>query len=540
MHSLPACNYFYTVSVYYIVHITIIHKKNTIIMRSCKLSLVHSFKGVPNFLFLFIFSALIGLQGYSQENYNIKPDGNAGTERSAYVPGEFIVQFNPQVAEQIRDAIYSNQTQTNIPQIDALNNKYGVKKIDRVFKFIESQSANLEKAEEFGLTRTYVLEIPDGANIEEIIKEYSSLDMVVYAEPNFLAKADLVPNDPFYPQQWGLNNTGQADPFGGGGPVGVAGADINIEPAWAIHTGSSSIIIAILDTGVDYNHPEFAGKIVAGYDFINGDNDPMDDGNHGTACAGIAAAAGNNGIGVAGVNWNAQIMPVKVLNSSGSGSYTAVANGVTFAADNGADVLSLSLGGSSNSVTLENAVNYAHSLDCIIMASRGNNNNSNLAYPASFTNAIAIGALSPCDERKDPSTCDGETWWGSSYGSDLDVMAPGTRIYTTDRLGAPGYSTGDYAPAFNGTSAACPFAAGAAALLRSWAPGKTNDEIRTILQQTAVDIEAPGFDNETGYGRLNVFAALQEAGPDEVPLSNWSIVIGLFLILAFVAIRLFR
>jgi subtilisin family serine protease len=471
----------------------------------------------PGYRIVWISFLILFLNGvvFAQKPDNIPPNANQNLKKPEFASDEIIVQFKLEFAKQLQDAARKHASVTGLNNIDNLNRKFGVHQIDHAFKFDNSPKTHKQLAEKYGLTRTFILKVPGGTNLEDAIKEFNAMAEVEYAEQNFLAHGDLVPNDPIYSQQWGLNNTGQAVRYSTGALVGTPGVDINAQLAWGLHTGSSSTVLSILDSGVDYNHPEFAGRIVAGYDFINNDSDPMDDLGHGTACAGIAAAAGNNGIGVAGVNWNCKIMPVKVLGSDNSGTWVQVANGITWAADNGADILSLSLGGSGYSETLENAVNYAFSLGCVILASRGNNNNTNLSYPASLANVIAVGALSPCNERKSPNSCDGENWWGSSYGADLEIMAPGTRIHTTDPLGSVGYSAGDYNSTFNGTSAACPFAAGTAALIHSYAPTLTNNEIRDILQKTAVDIE-------TGYGRINAFAALNFAAnavPPQVALS---------------------
>jgi len=435
--------------------------------------------------------------------------------------GEFIFQITTQAAEQFSIVFENGHVFTGVAQIDVLNENNNVQNIQPLFKF---PPQNKQLAAQYGLDRMYIVNLPVESDIPAVAAEYENISDITYAEPNPLVKAHFVPNDTYYANQWGLNNTGQAEPYGGGAPVGTPGADIDAELAWNLHTGDNSIILSIIDTGVDYNHPDFSGRIVMGYDFANDDNDPKDDEGHGTCCAGIAGAKGNNGYGVAGVNWNCRIMPVKVLDEYGSGYMSDVADGIIYAADNGASVLSLSLGSSSSSSTVENAVNYAHGLDCVILASRGNNNNTTPNYPASYSNVIAIGAMSPCDERKTTSTCDGEYWWGSSYGNDLDVMAPGTRIYTTDITGSGGYASGDLMTYFNGTSAACPFAAGVTALLRSYEPSLSNEEVRTRLRETAVDMNTPGFDNQTGYGRINAYNALTGGGGPTPPAAPSNLV----------------
>lgn len=433
---------------------------------------------------------------------------------------EIIVQFTPQAFAKMMPTT-KGEALTGLRAIDELNRQFDVKEMRSAFRF---QPRNRALAEKYGLQRTFILTVTSGGDATDaMLDAYSSDPDIVYAEPNHTAQAHVIPNDTFYGNQWGLNNTGNAASYPSGVLVGTAGADINAEAAWDIHTGNSSVILAILDSGVDYNHPEFAGRTVSGFDFYNNDSDPMDDNGHGTSCAGIAAAAGNNGFGVAGVNWGCLIMPVKVLSAAGSGSYANIADGITFAADNGADVISMSLGGTASSATLQNAVNYADGLDVAIFASRGNGNSTLANYPSSYANVISVGGLSPCNERKTPSTCDGENWWGASYGGgqdNMDFVAPCTRIYTTDITGSGGYEAGDYMPTFNGTSSACPFAAGVGALLRSYEPSLTNDQVRQRMRDTAVDVMGAGYDAETGFGRIDAYLALTGGSGNSLPTAN--------------------
>ncbi|MEE2889405.1 MAG: S8 family serine peptidase, partial [Planctomycetota bacterium] len=348
----------------------------------------------------------------------------------------------------------------------------------------------------------------------EIADDLTELEEVAAAEPNFIHDLPemATPNDPLFPNQWDMQNTGQTG--------GTIGADMKAAAAWDISTGSSSIVVAVIDEGVDVDHPDLAANMVTGHDAVTADPTPggvpgnanSTDG-HGTCCAGIIAAVGNNGIGVTGVTWNSKIMPIRI----GFGNYWTqtdwIIDGLTWPVDNGADILSNSWGGGSPSTSIQNAVVYGTTngrggLGCPVFFASGNEN-STVSYPAAYPEAIAVGASSPCDERKSPSSCDGETWWGSNYGATLDFVAPGPLTTTVDIAGSGGYSSTDYTSSFNGTSSATPHAAGAGALLLAVAPDLTHDQVRTYMRQTADDQVGPpsedtaGFDIYMGYGRIN-------------------------------------
>ncbi|MEN8226076.1 MAG: S8 family serine peptidase [Bacteroidota bacterium] len=476
-------------------------------MKTFNLKIITAFTRILVTLSILVFTIMSSQVLIAQSDQSNVNNPDAGSE---IVPDEFIVKFKTNVAEYVEQAMLQDKQQTGVPQIDLLNEKYNVRAFERVFKFVDSPHANTRLVEKYGLDRTFIFNVPAGTDIKNAVSDFATLPDVDYAEPNYIDHATLVPDDPTYLQQWGLNNTGQAVPLGGG-TVGTPGADINAEAAWDLHTGDASIILAILDSGVDYNHPEFAGRTVPGTDTGDDDGDPMDSNGHGTNCAGIAAATGNNAQGVAGVNWNCMIMPVKIgPGASSTFTHADGADGMVWAADHGADVLSCSYGG-SNSATKQAGVDYAYAAGCVIVAASGNDNLLVSFYPASYSNVLSIGALSPCNDRKSPGTCDGETWWGSNYGPDLDVMAPGTRIHSTDILGSAGKDPGDYNATFNGTSAACPFASGVAALIRSYVPVLTHDQVYECIRMSAVDIGVAGVDDETGHGRLNAFGALNYA-----------------------------
>jgi hypothetical protein len=301
----------------------------------------------------------------------------------------------------------------------------------------------------------------------------------------------LVPNDPEFGVQYALNNSGQT-------AGGTADADIDAVEAWSIHTGNpGTVTIAIIDSGVS-PHSEFSSRLIAG----RNTNDPgnpnftTDSCPHGTHVAGIAAASGNNGIGVAGVTWGANIMPVRVLEGC-NGPVSDLAAGIVWAADNGADVLNMSLQYYNLSLAeaqnLQNAVNYAHALGAVLVAAAGNNNIGGvgvIAFPASLGNVLAVTATDNTDTFA----------IFSNYGPQVDLSAPGKDIRST-------WVGNGYAYLL-GTSMASPYVAGAAALTWSFEPMLSRDQVIELLRLTTDDLGPPGWDNHYGEGRLNVWKAL--------------------------------
>lgn len=372
----------------------------------------------------------------------------------------------------------------------------------------------------------------------ELVSKLQTDSIVDFIEPNFIRLISPHTNDPFFNSQWSINNQGYLG--------GTIDADMDIEETWPIATGSN-VKVAVIDTGVDLTHPDLISNLLSGYDATGGNSNGDDSGEpHGTACAGIIAAVSNNNIGITGVAYNSKIIPVKVFPSSGSPSNSMLANGITWAYQNGADILSNSWGGGSPSSAINSAINNAvnngrNGKGCIVLFSTGNYN-TNVSYPATLNNVIAVGASSMCDERKrstsdasllvnsptqpdaNGTSCDGEWWWGSNFGNELDIVAPGVEIFATDISGADGNNTGDYWSNFNGTSSACPNAAGVAALVLSVNPNFTQTQVREILETTTDKIgntpynvtfqnygATETWNNQVGYGRLNAFSAVQKA-----------------------------
>lgn len=363
-------------------------------------------------------------------------------------------------------------------------------------------------------------------NALQLANQLMSKSWIEFAEPNWIQKLHTqAPNDPFYSSQWALENVGS---------IGKAGADLRVSQAWNYGLGSAQIKVAIIDDGVDLSHEDLQANLMPGYDATgNGSSgNSIGDDSHGTACAGIVAAIQNNGIGITGVAPNCKIIPVRIAYSDPLGGWITsnqiIASGINWAWDQaGADILSNSYGGGSSSFVINEAIDNAISQGrngkgSPVLFSAGNSNES-VKYPARYEPAIAIGALSMCDERKSPFSCDGQQNWGSCFGQDLDVMAPGVQIYSTDKSGFAGYETGNYTPRFGGTSAACPFAAGVMALVLSANPDLTQQEARDILEQTCrkggnynysnaqPDKNNGSWNQEMGYGVVNALEAVKAA-----------------------------
>jgi thermitase len=296
--------------------------------------------------------------------------------------------------------------------------------------------------------------LPSGVSVMDAVNYLSARPEVEFAEPNYIARISFTPNDTYYASyQWNMRK-------------------IQADLAWDYTTGSSAVKIAIIDTGVQSSHPDLSGKVTAGYNFVSNNTNANDDNGHGTHCAGIAAAKTNNATGVAGVGWNCSIMPVKVLNRFGSGSFSAIANGINWAKNNGAKVLSLSLGATSGSSTLSSAISSAWNAGCVIVAAAGNSGNTTPNYPAYYSQCIAVGSTTSTDARSSFSN------YGASW---VDVAAPGSSIAST-------YTNSSYV-LMDGTSMATPHVAGLAGLLYSYlGTGTSNSTIRARIENNCDNV----------------------------------------------------
>lgn len=382
----------------------------------------------------------------------------------------------------------------------------------------------------------YVITFPEGTDLKAVAEADLRTGALEFAEPDGIGSCagvqGVTPNDPNFYRQWSLKNNGTFSLS-----PAVAGADIEMENAWAIEQGDPNIIVTIIDSGAKLTHTELSGRIwtntaeiagngvdddnngkvddVNGWDYANDDNNPTDDLGHGTNVTGIIGANGNNNKGYAGVDWNCKLMILKAINSNNFGYYSWWANALYYAVDNGARVVNMSLGGSTASSLLESAVNYALSHNVVVVVSMMNFNNNVPYYPAAVPGVIAVGSTNPNDYRTHPFFWDVNS--GSNYGNHISVAAPGNYIY-----GLHYQTDANYGTYWGGTSQAAPHVAGLASLLLAQKPTRTPAEIRAVIENTAEDQvgdpaeDLPGWDPFYGYGRVNAYKALS------VATSTWS------------------
>lgn len=311
----------------------------------------------------------------------------------------------------------------------------------------------------------------------------------VYVEPHYLyltngfgaapddaaASQAVVPNDTLYSEyQWNL-------------------PQIETELGWNFSKGSQDMVVAVVDTGVQLDHPDLKDRLVKGINIIDPSLPPDDDVGHGTHVAGIIAAQVNNNEGVAGLTWYSKIMPVKALDSTGAGSTYAVAEGVIWAADHGANVINMSLGNYADAQFLHDAIKYATDKGALVVAASGNDNTDRPGYPAAYPEVLAVAATDPGGGKAEYS----------NYGDYIDVAAPGTSIAST-------YPGSRYA-ALSGTSMASPHVAALASLVRAANPELSNREVMDVLRNTAQDLGDEGKDPLYGYGQIDIRKALQTA-----------------------------
>jgi len=467
-------------------------------------------------------SSLIRKKSPAIINTTITPDnpGSASEQNSsnvslkagnAYAPDRLIVRFKSQDSEGLSISEH---------KIRSAHEKIGAK-IKKDFS-------------REGLPGLQVVQLKTGTDVQTAIREYQSNPDVLYAEPDYIISLSpdqavpaiqtgsplqilsIIPDDPFFSSLWGLRNTGQKE--------GTPGADINATNAWDLSTGSNRVIVAVVDTGVLYTHSDLSANIwtnpgeipdngidddlngytddIHGWNFINDISDPLDDNGHGTHVSGIIGAEGNNGIGVTGVNWQVNIMALKFLDASGSGSTSDAIPAILYANANGASVISNSWNGPGNGTALKDAINAS---PAVVVCAAGNidqynpvpNNDVAPQYPASYpsANIISVAATDNTDQLAS----------FSHYGLiSVDLAAPGTDIYST-------YVDGNYV-SISGTSMATPHVSGVAALVKSLNQSLTAVQIKQIIIST-VDVKSSLSGLVNTSGRLNAYRALTATPP---------------------------
>ncbi|MGP3778339.1 S8 family serine peptidase [Halanaerobium saccharolyticum] len=406
----------------------------------------------------------------NKSNYETLPMEDLDQNRSEYIENEIIVKYSD--SDQVRSL-------SNFNQAEGLS---------------VSKALNIDK----GTLVKY--KIKSGKNVKDTIEYFESQPGVEYAEPNYIVYAQAKPDDTLYSpnNQWGLISA-------------------NMEAAWDQRQNSNSYSIAVLDTGIIPDHRDLQSNLLQGADFVDGNNDgvpseynptdldPTDptkkseNGSHGTHVAGVIGADSNNNLGVAGVNWETNILPVRVLNSSQEGSHYDIAEGIYYSLAREAMVINMSFGGKNSSNTLQDAVESADSQGAVLVAASGNSGISTVLYPAAYDETIAVGAINRNSSLTNYS----------NYGPEIDLVAPGgddnDGILSTWGYSVDGSTVSDYAY-MTGTSMAAAHVSGAAALLLESGVSSTN--IRSRLTSTAVDLGLEGKDNLYGYGLLDVYGAL--------------------------------
>ena len=428
-----------------------------------------------------------------------------------------IIKFKSSIGVEYR--IPQSDKKFNHEELDNINKKNRVQSI--------ILSGNKKKKD------TYILNFESNQNIDHLIKQYKNSNLFEYVEPDFIGvgggkkiKLQSIPNDTYFSRQYGLYNDGTFSLSSA-----TNDADIDMDLGWDIEQGDQSIIVAVLDSGIKLDHPEFSGRLwtnpnetlngidddnngyiddINGWDFANNDYDPTDDHGHGTNVTGIIGANSNNNLGYSGVDWNCKLMIGKILDENNSGYYSWWTDGIYYAVDNGAKVINMSVGGSGFSSSMKDAIDYAYNNGVTVVACMMNENNNTTFYPAGYQNTIAVGATNPNDERSAPFFW--STTSGSNYGNHIDVVAPGNYIYGIDHQSETNYNF-----YWGGTSQEAPLVTGLSSLLLAQDADKTPDDIRSIIRSTAEDQlgniseDISGFDIYYGYGRVNAYEALLQS-----------------------------
>jgi thermitase len=467
----------------------------------------------------------------AQLNQNLVPQSNSGLPNPS-IPALKDSQLPEEI--HVREKIFITDSHTGQKYVkDQVIVRFKTQKNlglsispDKIFRAHAKTGAQVK--EDFNTEGLQLVQLPNGTDVQSAITTYQSNPDILYAEPDYVisilpdqtgstgegvnsAHILSMPNDPIFPVQWNLHNTGQT----GGNPA----ADINALGAWDISTGSTRVVVAVIDTGVLYTHNDLSTNIwnntdeipgdgvdndnngfvddIRGWDFVNNDNDPNDDKDHGTHVSGTIGAEGNNAIGMTGVNWHVQIMPLKVFNQEGIGITSDAIKAIEYANENGAIVISNSWGGSLFDQGLKDVIDASPAVVVCAAGNGGSNNDDYPIYPASYdsTNIISVAATDHFDLLAS----------FSNFGlNSVDLAAPGKDITST-------YLNGNYA-SMSGTSMATPHVSGVAALVKAENPSLTSAQIKNIILST-VDVKDSLSGKVGSGGRLNAYTAVVAALP---------------------------
>lgn len=423
----------------------------------------------------------------------------------AIEPGKVLVRLTESAAIQARSAELGNDqvVSSGLASLDEILDEIGASELVPVIEEVaNSVNQDLESfsAQAQEVSQLYAVTFPEGNSPVDVARRLRQDPTVEFAEPNYIAgitaePLGFEPNDTYFANQWHMRTIGMPE-------------------AWDLATGNG-VIVAIIDTGISFQASDLADtRRLQGYDFANNDDDPTDDQGHGTHVAGTVAQSTNNGRGVTGVAYNAQLLPVKVLGANGQGSYENIIKGITYAVNQGADVINMSLAGRSPSQALEDAVRYAHERGVVVVAAAGNSNGA-VEYPAQYDNyVIAVGATG-FDNIRAPY---------SNFGTSIDVVAPGGNLDVD--LSGDSYADGVLQQTisssgegfsyrfFEGTSMASPHVAGVVALMREVAPNASPSQIQAALQQSALNL---GAADQYGTGLIQAAAAIRAIAPEAQP-----------------------
>jgi len=455
-------------------------------------------------LYFFALMTLFTGPALAQETartYSLEP-GN-------FVPGEFIVKFEdghspsqlesavstestgPSFLNRVRGIFgMQSSTQSELNDIKALEEKYNLQSSEKI------QTYNVPTAQAL-FNETYIYKYDASVNPADVLRDYNNMENVEYIEPNYIYSTSKAPNDPQYGNLWGMKI-------------------IKAEEAWELSTGAKTVKVAVVDTGVQVNHPDLKDNVLKSEGVGSGCSSGTDTGGHGSHVAGTIGAVGNNTQGVAGVNWAVSINGYAVLCAGGAGSLSGIANGVNKAVADGNKVINMSLGGPGDSATFHNAIISAKSAGVTVVVAAGNcwgqpqsdkcpdgnpakRGSSDFTYPAAYPEVITVAATTSSDQAAS----------FSNRGNANDIAAPGVQIEST-------WPPTTY-NSISGTSMASPHTAGAAGLLLSINPNLTPDQVQNALQCTADDLGTAGWDEIFGHGRLNLKAAVDAVKSGNIP-----------------------